>query len=430
VSHFSLSASHLWVAIGAALLTLFATLLYINLAGAEKKIDQVLPRLYETDDAEFRRSLSALLGPAIVEGNAVQTLQNGDQIFPAMLKDIRAARRTITFETYIYWSGSIGREFVDALTERAKAGVKVHVLLDWVGSLKMDTALIDEMQTAGIEVERFHEPHWSNWGQMNNRTHRKLLVLDGQVGFTGGVGIADHWRGTAQHPGEWRDTHFRAAGPVVAQMQSVFLDNWMRATGKVLHGEAYFPALKPVGDYAAQMFSSSPSGGSESMHLMYMLAITSARNHIDLANSYFVPDALTIRVLTDAARRGVKVRILTPSGHIDSETVRKASRGSWGPLLEAGVQIAEYQPTMFHVKGLIVDGLFSSVGSTNFDNRSFRLNDEANLNVLSREFGAEQRRVFEADWAKGRLITHAQWLARPWTEKLLERLATVLHSQL
>jgi cardiolipin synthase A/B len=415
---------------GAALLTLFATLLYINLAGAEKKIDQVLPRLYETDDAEFRRSLSALLGPAIVEGNAVQTLQNGDQIFPAMLKDIRAARRTITFETYIYWSGSIGREFVDALTERAKAGVKVHVLLDWVGSLKMDAALIEEMQKAGIEVERFHEPHWSNWGQMNNRTHRKLLVLDGQVGFTGGVGIADHWRGTAQHPGEWRDTHFRAAGPVVAQMQSVFLDNWMRATGKVLHGEAYFPALKPVGDYAAQMFSSSPSGGSESMHLMYMLAITSARNHIDLANSYFVPDALTIRVLTDAARRGVKVRILTPSGHIDSETVRKASRGSWGPLLEAGVQIAEYQPTMFHVKGLIVDGLFSSVGSTNFDNRSFRLNDEANLNVLSREFGAEQRRVFEADWAKGRLITHAQSLARPWTEKLLERLATVLHSQL
>jgi cardiolipin synthase A/B len=424
------SASHLWVAVGAAALTLLATLLYINLAGGEERIQQTLPRLYDLDDAEFRRALGALLGPPLVEGNSVETLLNGDQIFPAMLKAIKEARKTITFETYIYWSGSIGREFVDALTERAKAGVKVHVLLDWVGSLKMDASLIDEMRSVGIEIERFHEPHWSNMGKLNNRTHRKLLVLDGEVGFTGGVGIADQWRGAARHPVEWRDSHFRVAGPVVAQFQSVFLDNWMRATGKVLHGEAYFPALKPVGPYAAQMFSSSPSGGSESMQLMYMLAITSARTSIDLANSYFVPDALTVQVLTDAARRGVKVRVLTPSGLIDSEIVRKASRASWGPLLEAGVQIAEYQPTMFHVKGLIVDGLFTSVGSTNFDTRSFRLNDEANLNVLNPEFGAAQVSVFEADWAQGRQITHAQWLARPWTEKALERLASVFSAQL
>jgi cardiolipin synthase A/B len=262
------SASHLWVAVGAAALTLLATLLYINLAGGEERIQQTLPRLYDSDDAELRRALGALLGPPLVEGNSVETLLNGDQIFPAMLKAIREARKTITFETYIYWSGSIGREFVDALTERAKAGVKVHVLLDWVGSLKMDAALIDEMRSVGIEIERFHEPHWSSMGKLNNRTHRKLLVLDGEVGFTGGVGIADQWRGQARHPGEWRDSHFRVVGPVVAQFQSVFLDNWMRVTGKVLHGEAYFPALKPVGPYAAQMFSSSPSGGSESMQLM------------------------------------------------------------------------------------------------------------------------------------------------------------------
>ena len=414
----------------ASLSTALAALIFVNLAGAEKKIEQTLPRLFETDDVEFRRSLSALLGPAIVEGNQVETLLNGDRIFPAMLEAIRAAKRTVTFETYIYWSGSIGQEFVDALTERAQAGVKVHVLLDWVGSLKMDAALIERMRQAGIEVERFREPHWSQWGQLNNRTHRKLLVLDGTVGFTGGVGIADHWRGDARHPGEWRDTHFRVAGPVVAQMQSVFLDNWMRATGNVLHGDAYFPALKPAGGYAAQMFSSSPNGGSESMHLMYMLAITSARRSIDLASSYFVPDALTIKVLTEAARRGVKVRVLTPNEHIDSETVRKASRSTWGPLLEAGVEIAEHQPTMFHVKGLIVDAMFSSVGSTNFDNRSFRLNDEANLNVLSSEFGQAQRVVFDADWALGRRISHAEWLARPWTEKLLERLASLLRAQL
>lgn len=213
-------------------------------------------------------------------------------------------------------------------------------------------------------------------------------------------------------------------------MQAVFLDSWMRATGALLHGEAYFPALKPAGDWTAQMFSSSPSGGSESMQLMYQLAITAARRNIDLANSYFVPDAMTIRTLVEAARRSVNVRAIVPSGHIDSETVRKASRGSWGPMLRAGIEIAESQPTMLHVKGLIVDGSFASVGSTNFDNRSFRLNDEANLNVLSREFGATQQRVFDQDWALARRITLAEWQARPWSERLLERLAALLHSQL
>ncbi|KQV50844.1 cardiolipin synthase [Pelomonas sp. Root1217] len=423
-------ASHLAVALATALLTLLGVLVYQNLAGREQKIEQQLPKLYETDDAEFRRALGALLGPQIVEGNQVDTLLNGDEIFPAMLAAIRSARKTITFETYIYWSGSIGREFVEALTERARAGVKVHVLLDWVGSIKMDAALLDEMKAGGVECERFHEPNWANWGQLNNRTHRKLLVVDGRVGFTGGVGIADQWRGKARNKNEWRDTHYRVEGPVVAQMQSVFLDNWMRATGKVLHGENYFPALQPAGPYAAQMFSSSPSGGSESMELMYLLAITAARKSIDLANSYFVPDALTVKTLIDAAKRGVKIRVVTPSEHIDSEAVRLASRSDWGPMLEAGIEFAEYQPTMFHVKGIVVDGVFSSVGSTNFDNRSFRLNDEANLNVLSADFGRIQQQVFEADWAKARRITLDEWRHRPWTEKLLEQAARLLHTQL
>jgi cardiolipin synthase A/B len=418
------------IALGAIVATLLAVLLWQNLTTGEKRIQHQLPRLYESDDAEFRRSLSSLLGPQIVAGNHVETLVNGERIFPAMLAAIRSARSTITFETYIYWSGDIGRQFVDALTERARAGVKVHVLLDWVGSIKMEPQLLEEMKRAGVEVERFHEPHWSNWGQLNNRTHRKLLVVDGTVGFTGGVGIADQWKGDARNPDEWRDTHYRVVGPVVAQMQSVFLDNWMRANGRVLHGEAYFPALKPSGSYAAQMFSSSPSGGSESMQLMYLLAITAARKTIALSNSYFVPDDLTIQTLLDAAKRGVKIRVLVPSGHIDSETVRKASRGSWGPMLEAGIEIAEYAPTMFHVKGLVVDGAFASVGSTNFDNRSFRLNDEANLNVLSPEFGQTQLAVFERDWARSRRITLAQWRGRPLTERFWERLASLLHAQL
>ncbi|MBE7366423.1 phospholipase D-like domain-containing protein [Ramlibacter pallidus] len=423
--------ARLWlIAAGAVIATLLAVLLYQNLTVGEKRIQHQLPRLYESDDAEFRRTLSSLLGPQIVEGNHVETLLNGDRIFPAMLAAIRSAQHTITFETYIYWSGRIGREFVDALTERARAGVKVHVLLDWVGSIKMEPELLEEMRRAGVEVERFHEPHWKNWEQMNNRTHRKLLVVDGRVGFTGGVGIADQWLGDARNPDEWRDTHYRVTGPVVAQMQAVFLDNWVRANGRVLHGEAYFPALKPAGNLAAQMFSSSPQGGSDSMQLMYLLSITAARKTIALSNSYFVPDDLTIRTLLDAARRGVKVRVLVPSGHIDSETVRKASRGSWGPMLEAGIEIAEYAPTMFHVKGLVVDGTFSSVGSTNFDNRSFRLNDEANLNVLGADFGGVQLEVFERDWARARRITLADWQRRPLAERFWEQLASLLHTQL
>ena len=425
-----LSASHAWVALLAVLATVAVTLLVINLIGGEKRVEKTLPRLYETDDAAFRRSLGSLLGPQLLEGNRIEVLLNGDRIFPAMLEAIRGARRTITFETFIYWSGEIGEAFVDALCERARAGVKVHVLLDWVGSLKMDASLVERLQASGVEVKRFHKPHWSHWGRMNNRTHRKLMVIDGALGFTGGVGIADQWQGDARTPEEWRDSHYQVEGPVVAQMQAVFLDNWMRSTGQVLHGETYFPVLEPAGDQAAQMFSSSPSGGSESMHLMFLLALTAARERIDLSASYFVPDSLTIRTLTAAAERGVVVRVLLPCEHIDSVFVRKASRASWGPLLRAGVQIAEYQPTMFHNKGLVVDRLFVSVGSTNFDNRSFLLNDEANLNVLDAAFADRLHSVFEADWAKGKRISLAKWRKRPWRQKLMEQGARLLRSQL
>lgn len=398
--------------------------------GSERKVEQRLERLYDTADPQFRRSMGVLLGPPILDGNRVEVLLNGDRIFPAMLADIRNARRTITFETYIYWSDSIGREFAQALSERARAGVKVHVLLDWVGSSKMDEDALKQMQQAGVEVERFHEPEWWRPWRLNNRTHRKVLVVDGQVGFTGGVGIADQWRGDAQDADHWRDTHFRAEGPVVAQMQAVFNDNWLKATGRVLDGEAYFPPLAARGAQPAQMFSSSPSGGSESMHLMYLMVITAARHSIELSSSYFVPDDLAVRALVDAARRGVRVRIVVPGTTIDSETVRKASRALWGPLLAAGVEIWEFQPTMFHCKVLVADGLLVSVGSTNFDNRSFRLNDEANLNVLDAAFAQQQRAVFEADLKRARRITLQEWHERPWRERALERLASLLRSQL
>lgn len=416
------------------LLTALATgtlvLLALNFTAGEKKVQQQLPRLYSTASPDFERALGSLLGPGIVGGNAVTELLNGDQIFPPMLAAIQGAKKSITFETYIYWSGDIGKQFADALSERARAGVRVHVLLDWVGSAKMDESYLTEMKEAGVQIEKFHKPHWYNLARLNNRTHRKLLVVDGQVGFTGGVGIAPQWMGNAQDPDHWRDSHYLVRGPVVAQMQATFLDNWLKVTGKVLHGALYFPPIAPAGAQKAQMFSSSPSSGSESMQLMYHLAITAAERSIDLSVAYFVPDELTQKHLMDALARGVRVRFITPGEHTDTDTVKAASRATWGPLLQAGALIYEYQPTMYHCKVMIVDQLLVSVGSTNFDNRSFRLNDEANLNVYDAAFAKRQTEVFEDDLKRSRRVTYEEWLNRPLREKAHEKLTGWLRSQL
>jgi cardiolipin synthase len=420
----------LLVVSGVAGLCLVAGLLVSNFIGGEEKIEHRMERLYALEDPRFMQELGVLLGPPFLGGTRVRSLRNGDEIFPPMLAAIRASTVSINFETYIYWSGDIGRAFADALAERARQGVKVHVLLDWVGSAKMDDSLIVAMEQAGVQVRRFHPPHWSHLGRLNNRTHRKLLVVDGRLGFTGGVGVAAPWMGHAQDPAHWRDTHFEVAGPVVAQMQSVFIDNWIKVTGDVLHGPDYFPSLVAEGPGAAQMFSSSPSGGSESMQLMYLLAVTAASRSIDLSAAYFVPDALTLQALVEAMRRGVTLRIIVPGKHIDSDTVRKASRATWGPLLAAGAVIAEYAPTMYHCKVMIVDRLLVSVGSTNFDNRSFRLNDEATLNVVDAAFAGMQTAIFEADLAQSHTVTHAEWLGRPLSERMGEALASLVGTQL
>ncbi|MET0683484.1 MAG: cardiolipin synthase, partial [Casimicrobiaceae bacterium] len=410
--------------------TLAVGLVALMFKTGEKKIEQSIARLYDAKDDQFGRAMGVLLGPPNIAGNRFDVLLNGDEIFPSMLAAIRDAKETISFESYIYWSGSIGREFAEALSERARAGVKVHVLLDWLGSNKLDSAQLATMEKAGVLVRRFHEPAWYHLARMNNRTHRKVLVVDGRVGFTGGVGIADVWSGRAQDPDHWRDTHFRAEGPVVAQMQAVFMDNWIKVTGEVLHGAEYFPPLAKRGDSTAQMFSSSPEGGSESMQLMYLLAITAAARSIYLSSAYFVPDDLSLKALVAAAKRGVRVQIVTPGEHMDAETVRKASRARWGDLLEAGVEIFEYQPTMYHCKVMIVDELWVSVGSTNFDSRSFSLNDEANLNIFDATFASRQVAIFKQDVARSRVVTLAAWRQRPLFEKFLEHSAALLRLQL
>jgi cardiolipin synthase len=232
--------------------------LAVGCTTSEKQIRHDIPHLYSVEDSQFVQTMGSMLGPGIAKGNRFEALINGDEIFPAMLSAIAGARQTVTFETYIYWSGEIGERFAEALGERARAGVKVHVLLDWLGSNKMDEDSIAAMEEAGVQITRYHPLRWYNLHRLNNRTHRKLLVVDGRIGFTGGVGIADQWTGNAGDPEHWRDSHYRVEGPVVTQMQAVFMDNWIKATGKVLHGVEYFPVVPRVADGAAQLFSSSP----------------------------------------------------------------------------------------------------------------------------------------------------------------------------
>ena len=418
------------IVLGSAAAATVAMLLARNFSTSEKALISLMPHTHAVADAQFQREMGALLGPAILPGNKVTALQDGDEIFPDMLAAIASAQRSITFETYIYWSGAVGQQFADSLTERARAGVRVLVTVDWLGSVKMDDALLDQMRAGGVRVEKYRPLNWYNLDRVNKRTHRKLLVIDGRIGYTGGVGIADQWSGKGQDPDHWRDSHFRIEGPVVAQLQAAFNDNWIKMTGTTLTGEAFFPTLPAAGSSPAHLFLASPEGGSESMHLMYLMAITAATGSIDLEASYFVPDELLIHALLEARRRGVKIRILVPGEHIDSDTVRLSSRADWGPLLAAGVQIAEYQPTMLHVKMLIIDNLLVSVGSTNFDIRSFRLNDEASLNVYDPDFATAMTAVFERDWGHGRVYDLAMWENRPLREKFMETVIAPLKSQL
>lgn len=400
------------------------------LSATPKEMKHPIEHLYSVDDADFVHSISAILGPPIVGGNRATTLLNGNDTFPAMLASIRNARQTIDFETFIYWSGQVGKSFSNALSERARSGVHVKVTLDWAGSNKVDKKMLDEMEAAGVQIVRYHPPNWYSVNKWNNRTHRKILVVDGQVGFTGGIGVADQWLGNAEDEKHWRDTHFEVEGPVVSQLQSVFIENWVEARSELLHGPLYFPIVVPAGEMSAQAFKSAAEDSSESAYLMYMLSIASARKEILISNAYFVPDEFSVQTLVAAARRGVRVRLLVPGKLTDTAFVRRASRDRWGELLRAGVEFYEFQPTMFHCKVMVIDRLWSSVGSTNFDNRSFKLNDEVNLNILDAGFAERQAQIFADDVKRSRRISLREWENRPWTDKFKEFFAGLFRNQL
>jgi cardiolipin synthase len=380
---------------------------------------------------DFLRATEAITSAPISHGNDIELFINGDEIFPAMLATMRGAQRSLNFLTYLYWSGEIAGEVAAALCERARAGVEVNVLLDAVGSAKMDRDLLGDMDEAGVTFAFFRPPKPYAVRRLNNRTHRKLLIADGEVGMTGGVGIADQWTGHAQDPDHWRDTHVRVRGPVVRGLQGAFAENWLEATGDVLVGPAYLPELEPVaGGGAIQVVRSTAEVGDTNVEALYFLAIACARTSLHLTSAYFAPRPAFVEALADAARRGVDVRVLVPGPHIDKKVVRQAGRGAYGDLLDAGVLIFEYCPTMIHAKTLTIDGAWSSVGSVNFDNRSFQLQDEVTLCVSSSAFAAQLDEQFERDLQRSAQIAPGRWNARPLPARLKEGLTKIMRREL
>lgn len=398
-----------------------------NFFETDKKIQHSIHTDYGVGDPPFCRTMSHLLGPPLLDGNKVETLENGCRIFPAMLAGIASAQRSITFESFVFSEGSISRKFAHALAERAKAGVKVHFLQDAMGCNCLRGEDMTLMKRAGVEVEIFR---YANFTRFNQRTHRKILVIDGRFGFTGGVGISDDWDGDADLPTRWRDTHYRLEGPAVAQLQQAFMDNWMETRTVVLHGDDYFPELQPVGDTTCQVFKSSASEGGENARLMVLLSIAAARKSVRIGNAYFIPDSLTVRTLLEARQRGVDIEIIVPGPLIDEPLARMVGRSCWGPLLKAGVRIYEYGPALYHCKYMVVDGCWASVGSTNLDNRSLRLNAEDNLNVHDCGFAGYHEQLFAKDRAVSHEVTFKEWRRRPMREKVLGLLGSVLRTQM
>lgn len=410
---------------------IFALLLVVTFfpRPVEKPIKKQIHTTYGVSDPAFRESVGHLVSAPLLPGNKVTTLINGDQIFPAMLEAIRGAKKTITMENFIFRSGKLSAQFVPVLAEKARAGVKVHVIMDSMGCSKLNQSELDQLEKAGVQFVKYNRTEWHKLLRVNHRDHRKLLVVDGVIGFTGGACLADEWMGNSDSKERWRDTHFRLDGPAVAQLQGVFMDNWIQTQHEVLHGSEYFPELERAGSVYARSYKTGPRDGVEAARLVYLYSIAAARKNIRISHSYFVPDDLLVDALLAAQARGVKIEVITP-GVIDANVVRRASRARWDELMKAGVEFHEYQPALFHCKIMIVDDIWVTAGTVNFDNRSFRINDENTLEVWDKEFAKTQIQIFEQDKAKSQRVTPAEYKARPWYIKGAEQFASFFRAWL
>jgi len=395
---------------------------------AQVRPPQIVPTL-DMADAAFVPTVEAYADAPVVHGNRVDVLLNGDELFPAELVAIRAARRTITYEQYFWHEGRVATEFVDAFTERCRAGVAVHILLDGFGALRISRASTSRLRDAGCAVAVFRPLRIPVPARVDNRNHRRVLVVDGRVGFTGGAGLSDKWEGNGRSPEHWRDTGVRVTGPVVRYLQGAFVDKWLEATGVMLGGDPYFPRLDPLGEVDAQVIASAPATGDFTVYSALLLAIAAARHTIFITNPYFVPDPPMREALLAAVARGVRVVVLLP-GKIDFNVVRRVSRHSLGPLLRGGVEVYEYDAGLLHAKTMVVDGIWSTVGTTNLDPRSLGLNAEVNLVMYDAAVAARLERDFAADVRYSRRLDYVRWRTRPMWQRLLEWVSLPLAPQL
>ena len=397
---------------------------------AVREIPQVI-----VGEPSFFRTIEAHTDAPVVGGNKVHVLLNGAETFPVMLRDIRKAKSTITFAQYLYEDGSIAQEFGEAFADRCRAVVKVNILLDSHGSANAPTEIIDIMKNGGCHVEYFRRIEADGilfpWKLLryNYRSHRRVLVIDGQIGFTGGYGISEAWTGDGRTPEHWRDTNVRVEGPLVKSLQAGFAESWLETTGIAIGGEGYFPRVDPVGDVTGQIVKSSPTGGSFQNYMLFLLSINSAKKSILITNPYFMPDDVMTEALVKAAARGVRVMVLLP-GEADSQLTYTASRSHYGRLLLGGIEVYEYKGALLHAKTIVVDGVWSTIGSTNFDNRSFALNQEINLTVYNSGIAQRMEQIFQEDLKCSQRITYEQWRSRGLYERLIEMFGFPIREQL
>jgi cardiolipin synthase A/B len=412
-------------AIGAGAMAMVSYLIAPAAAPPQYGLDHEFP----VESSEFVATVAGASGSPFLPGNRVELLNNGDAFYPPMLAAIRQAHTSISVEAYIYWAGDIGREFAAALAERAAAGLKVKILLDAIGSANIGTAILETLEAGRCQVAWYNPIRWYSLGRFNNRTHRKSLIVDGRIAFTGGAGIADHWRGNARHPNEWRDMQIRLEGPAVVPLQTGFAQNWQQTTGELLTGETYYPIIEDAGPLAVQTLLSSPVTGASNVRTMYYLSIVCARESIFIANPYFVPDPVAIDTLIDAKKRGVDVRIMVSGIRNDNWLARHNSVRLFGRLLAAGIHIQEYNRTMLHHKTMVVDRRWVTIGTANFDNRSFAHNEESNVCFFDRGLAGELHAIFHDDLRGCERVTLEAWNRRGIWDRSQEFLASFLQEQ-
>jgi cardiolipin synthase len=370
---------------------------------------------------QYRRVLEGVIGVPATEGNEIVVLRNGDEIFPAMLEAIRAAEHTIDMLTFVYWSGATGSEFADALSERAERGIRVRLLLDAWGALPMDKSVLEQMSSSGVRVRWFRPFRKLSPGKLNHRTHRKVMVVDEAVAFTGGVGIADEWRGDARSPQEWRDTHFRLRGPVVDGLRAAFLDNWVETDPELFDSDSdRFPEQAQPGAIVAQCVRGAAEVGYSDIRIVIQTLLQLAQQRVRIATAYFVPDDGLLDCLVEAAERGVEIDLLVPGPHIDKRFVLFAGERAFATLLDSGIRVWRFLPTMLHAKIMTVDGVIANVGSANFNARSTALDEEINVIVMDRGVVATIDAHFDEDLTRSERITEARWARRPLPQRAVE----------